>query len=198
MVRKILATTWAVVIAVSLANVAAHAQTKQPKTVRDFFNLLPQKYFDLAGCGGNPTKENCDTARVEYLKAFLDTEDTTNGYMSGGGEAGQGGFEMALFKRPNGTYVIGLTTWDEMNGYSYFLKYAGGKWLDIGAQVVPGYGKDKIYVLPRYGRTVEVYVKKIVDINASDRGRKLYDLVWRDGKFTIEKRAEVKKEKGKK
>ena len=193
MVRKILATTWAVVIAVSLANMAANAQTKQPKTVRDFFNLLPQKYFDLAGCVGNPTKENCDRARAEYLKAFLDIEDTANGYMSGHGEAGQGGFDMALFKRPDGTYIIGLTTWDEMNVDSYFLRYAGGKWLDIGAQVVPGYGKDKIYGMPRYGRTVEVYVKKIEDDIASEPGRKLYDLVWRGGKFIIEKRAEAKK-----
>ncbi len=173
---------------------AANAQTRQPKTVRDFFNLLPQEYFDLAGCGGNPTKENCNRARVEYLKAFLDIEDTANGYMSGKGEAGQGGFDMALFKRPDGTYIIGLTTWNEMSEDSYFLKYASGKWLDIGAHVVPGYGKDKTYLQPRYGRAVEVYVKKIED-GASERGRKLYDLVWRGGSFTIKKRASTDSQK---
>jgi hypothetical protein len=53
----------------------AESQTKQPKTVRDFFNILPQKYFLLEGC--EPAKDkNCERARREYVKTFLETEDT--------------------------------------------------------------------------------------------------------------------------
>ena len=59
------------------------SQTNQPKTVRDFFNLLPQKYFLLEGC--EPAKDkNCQKARAAYLKTFLEVEDTANGYLKGG------------------------------------------------------------------------------------------------------------------
>jgi hypothetical protein len=85
----------------------ATVQTKQPKTVRDFFNLLPQKYFTIEGCVDNPTRENCDKARAKYLNSFLEIEDIANGYMKGGCDGAQSCFSMALFKRPNGE----LTLW---------------------------------------------------------------------------------------
>src|SRR5689334_12689188 len=116
----------------------ATAQSGQPKTVRDFFNLLPQKYFALEGCSDNPTKRNCDRARAEYLKSYLEIEDTANGYMKGGCDGAQSCFQMALFKRPDGTYLVGLTTFFEAGEESYFLEYAGGVWRDVGSRVVPG------------------------------------------------------------
>ena len=171
-----------------LTAATSHAQARQPKTVREFFELLPQKYFPLEGCGDNPTKANCDRARAEYLKQFLEVEDTANGYMKGGCDGAQSCFQMALFKRPDGTYVVGLTTLFEAGEDSYFLEYVGGAWRDIGPKVVPGYGADKAYELPRYGTTVEVYENKLVaGEDYRERGRKLYDLAWRGGKFTIAK-----------
>lgn len=164
------------------------ARTRQPKTVREFFVLLPQKYFTLEGCAANPTKKNCDRARAEYLKNFLEVEDAANGYMKGGCDGAQSCFHMALFKRPDGKYVVGLTTKFELGENSYFLEYLGGRWRDVGPQVVPGYGKDKVYELPRYGTTIEVYEnKKVAGEDYRERGRKLYNLAWRDGKFTIAK-----------
>lgn len=160
----------------------------QPRTVREFFALLPQKYFTLEGCVDNPTKRNCDRARAEYLKTFLEVEDTANGYMRGGCDGAQSCFHMALFKRPDGTYVVGLTTSSETIETSYFLEYAGGRWRDVGARVVPGYGADKVYELPRYGTTVGVYEnRKVAGEDYRERGRKLYNLTWRNGAFTIEK-----------
>jgi hypothetical protein len=164
------------------------APTRQPKTVREFFVLLPQKYFALEGCVANPTKKNCDRARAEYLKNYLEVEDTANGYMKGGCDGGQSCFHMALFKRPDSTYVIGLTTAFELGENSYFLEYTRGRWRDVGPRVVPGYGSDKIYELPRYGTTIEVYEnKKVAGEDYRQRGRKLYKLAWRDGTFSIEK-----------
>jgi hypothetical protein len=164
------------------------ARTRQPKTVREFFVLLPQKYFLLEGCADNPTKKNCDRARAEYLKNYLEVEDAANGYMKGGCDGAQSCFHMALFKRPDGTYVVGLITAFELGETSYFLEYKGGRWHDIGPQVVPGYGKDKVYELPRYGTTVEVYEnKKVAGEDYRQRGRKLYTLAWGDGTFKIEK-----------
>ena len=171
-----------------LTAAASHAQARQPKTVREFFELLPQKYFPLEGCAEDPTKRNCDRARAEYLKRFLEVEDAANGYMKGGCDGAQSCFRMALFKRPDGTYVVGLNEMFEAGENSYFLEYAGGAWRDVGAKVVPGYGADKAYDLPRYGTTVEVYENKLVaGEEYRERGRKLYDLAWKGGRFTIAK-----------
>ena len=170
------------------AGALGNERAGQPKTVREFFELLPLKYFTLEGCVANPTKKNCDRARAEYLKNYLDVEDTARGYMKGGCDGAQSCFHMALFKRPDGTYVVGLTTTFELSESSYFLEYVGGKWRDVGRQVVPGYGKDKVYELPRYGTTVEVYeYKRVAGEDYSERGRKLYNLAWRNGTFSIEK-----------
>ena len=176
--------------AAALALAALFAQAERPGTVREFFSLLPQKYFALEGCSDNPTKSNCDRARAEYLSSHLEVEDTANGYMKGGCDGGQSCFEMALFKRPDGAYVVGLTTEFEGGEQSHFLVYAGGRWTDVGARVVPDYGKDKVYELPRYGTTVRVYENRPVKGEGGswrERGRKLYDLVWSGGRFTRSK-----------
>jgi hypothetical protein len=53
---------------------------------------------------------------------------------------------------------------------------------------VPDYGADKVYELPRYGTTVKVYENKLVAGEGyRERGRKLYDLAWKGGTFTIAK-----------
>jgi hypothetical protein len=188
MTRRVCPSILATAVVLALANAAALAQSGQPKTVREFFNLLPQKYFTLEGCADNPTKRNCDKARADYLKTFLEVEDTANGYMKGGCDGAQSCFQLALFKRPNSTYVVGLTTSLEMSENSYFLEYTGGVWRDISARVVPGYGEDKIYELPRYGTTVEVYEnKKVAGEDYRERGRKLYELVWKEGRFNHRK-----------
>ena len=164
------------------------ARTVQPKTVCDFFELLPQWYFTLDECDSYPTKKNCDRARAKYLKKFLEVEDTANGYMKGGCDFAQECFHMALFKRPDGTYLIGLTTYFELCEDSYFLEYVDGRWHDVGTQVVPEYGRDKAYELPRYGTTVEVYeIEQVEGDIYRERGRKLYDMTWKNGTFAIKK-----------
>jgi hypothetical protein len=157
-----------------------------PKTVRDFFALLPDQYFTLEGCD-RATDKNCDKARAEYLKSFLETEDTANGYLKANCDGAQSCLTMALFKRPDGTYLIGLNKSFEMGDDYYFLDYKNGKWTDVSAGVVPEYSNRRMYELPRYGTTVKVFTKKIIeegpDFMASEKGAKLYDLEWKDGKF---------------
>jgi hypothetical protein len=170
------------------ASSSSGPRIEQPKTVREFFELLPQEYFTLEGCVDNPTKNNCDRARAEYLRTYLEVEDTANGYMRGGCDGAQSCFQMALFKRPNGTYVVGLTKMLEDVEISHFLEYANGRWRDVGRQVVPEYGENKVYELPQYGTTVGVYEnKKVAGKNYRKRGRKLYNLAWAKGRFTIER-----------
>jgi hypothetical protein len=162
---------------------ACSASAQTPKTVRDFFTLLPAKYFSFDCCSSLPASKQ----KAEYLKRYLKVEDTANGYMSGEGDAAQEGFEMALFKRPNGSYLIGFYTYGEGGiedtPWIVFLDYKAGKWTDISRHEIPGYSPEKYeYHLPRHGTTVEVY-KKVEEGNPP----KLYDLVWKDGKFVIKR-----------
>ena len=162
-----------------LSAVVVSAQTKQPKTVRDFFMLLPNKYFALEP----------PLTKSEYLKRFLTVEDTANGYLEGSGDGAQGGLIMALFKRPDGNYIIGLNTFFEGGGECYFLEYKDGKWFNISTKAIPKFSKKNIYKLPRYGTTIEVFAKKIIekgdDFEVFEEGEKLYDMEWKDGKFSI-------------
>jgi hypothetical protein len=162
----------------------------QPKTVRDFFNLLPEKYFTLEGCD-RETDRDCKKARAEYLKSFTQVEDIPNGYFKGACDGAQACIEMTIFKRPDGTYLVGVATEFEMGSNFYFLDYAGGKWEDVSASVVPEYSKKNWYELPRHGTTMKVYAKKIIergdDFEASERGKLLYSLAWKGEKFEKQK-----------
>ena len=163
-------------------------QAKQPKTIRDFFMLLPEKYFTLESCFPEKDKD-CRKAKLDYLKTFAEIEDTENGYLKGGCDGAQSCMEMALFKRPDGSYLVGLATSAEMIEENFFLDYKNGKWTDVSAKIVPGFSKKNMYDLPRYGTTIEVFAKKIIekgdDYEVSEKGEKLYDLEWKNGKFTI-------------
>ena len=162
------------------------SQTKQPRTVRDFFNLLPQKYFLLEGC--EPAKDkNCERARSEYVKTFLETEDTANGFWKSGCDGAQSCLTLALFKRPDTTYVVAVHTIQEAEETNYFLEYNNGKWSDISRQIVPEFSDKNIYELPQKGTTVAVYKKNFPEPDWSERGAKIYELIWKDGKFQRQK-----------
>lgn len=162
----------------------------QPRTVRDYFTLLPDEYFTLEGCY-RETDKDCNKARAEYLKTFTEVEDIANGYFKGGCDGGQSCIEMAIFKRADGTYLVGLATSGEMMNDFYFLDYSGGKWEDVSAGVVPEFSKNNWYKLPRFGTTVKVYAKKVIeqgdDYQISEKGGPLYTLTWKDGKFVKRK-----------
>jgi hypothetical protein len=174
-------------IVLIFAVTAISAQSKAPKTVRDYFLLLPSKYFSLDCCMESTPKKS----KEKYLEQYLDVEDTANGYMKGNGDGAQEAFEMALFKKTDGSYLIGFYTIGEGGveevPYTVFLQYRAGRWTDVSKTVIPGYAPTKrIYQIPRQGTTVEVFEK---DEAASDfnKGKKLHDLVWKNGKFAVKK-----------
>jgi hypothetical protein len=167
------------IVAILVLSTAGLSQAKPPKTVRDYFMLLPEKYFGFDCCMNLPLAKQ----KVEYLKRYLDVEDTANGYMSGNSDAAQEGFKMALFKRPNGSYLIGFYTHGEggieETPWCVFLEYNNGKWTDVSRREIPNYSPQRYeYDLPRIGTTVTVSKK----VEEGDQP-KLYDLDWKDGKF---------------
>lgn len=111
-----------VLIAVLILLQNASAQSKQPKNVREYFMILPQTYFPIESCNTDIVKD-CRPFKVEYLKRFLKVEDTKNGYLEGDGDGAQEHFKMALFKRPNGSHIVGLYVFGEWGEKYYFLEY---------------------------------------------------------------------------
>jgi hypothetical protein len=162
-------------------------QTGEPKNVRDFFMLLPEKYFVLEGCD-REVETDCQKARVEYLKTFGEVVDIPNGYIKGGCDGGQSCIEMAIFKRPDDKYLVGVAVIKTMGYDYYFLDPKDGNWSDVSSSVVPQFSKANMYELPRHGTTVAVFAKKVIergdDWEAVEKGQKLYDLEWKDGRFT--------------
>ena len=131
--------------------------------------------------------KNCRKARAEYLKSFLEVEDTANGYLKASCDGAQSCLTMALFKRPNATYIVAVHTLNESEETNYFLEFKSGKWSDISAQVIPNFSKKNIYELPQKGTTITVFKKNYPEPTYSERGEKIYDLIWKAGKFSIKK-----------
>lgn len=161
----------------------------EPSNVMEFFAALPNKYFTLEGCD-RATDKDCNQARAEYLKTFTEVSDIKNGYFKGGCDGGQRCIEMAIFKRPDSRYLVGVATFGEMINEFHFLDYVAGQWPDASVEV-PEFSSRNWYELPRVGTTMTVFEKKIIekgsDYEATEKGRKLYDLVWKDGRFARQK-----------
>lgn len=165
-------------------------QIGQPKTIRDFFMLLPEKYFLMEGCVREKDKD-CKKAKTDYLKTYAEVEDTANGYLKAGCDGAQSCLEMAIFKRPDSSYIVALAVTAEVTEDNYFLDYKNGTWTDISAEIVPDFSKKNQYEIPQNGTTVKVYAKKVIekgdDYEVTEKGAKLYDLIWKDGKFQRQK-----------
>ncbi|MCB1023908.1 MAG: hypothetical protein KDB79_05950 [Acidobacteria bacterium] len=162
----------------------------QPKDVRGFFMKLPNEYFVIESCKDFKKTSLCETDKINYLKTYTTVEDAKNGYLETGGDGAQSAMKMAIFRRPDGTYIVGLNVFGEAMDSYKFLEFSGGKWQDISLEIVPQYSTTNIYELPRNGTTIPVFAKKIVeqgkDFEVSEKGEKLYDLKWSNGEFSIQ------------
>lgn len=160
----------------------------EPKTVRDFFMAFTQEVFYLEGCEESKDPD-CRTAKKKYLETYLEVEDTKNGYLSAGADGAQAALTMTLFRRPSGKYIVAVNQFGEIGDDYNFFEYANGRWKDISKDVIPEYSTGNIYELPRYGTTIPVFKKIVIDsdgvIDMTEKGEKLYDLIWKDGRFTI-------------
>lgn len=161
---------------------------KEPKSVREFFLAFTQDVFYVEGCD-EPSDPGCAKARARHLERYLEVEDTKNGYLSAGGDGAQAALRMTIFRKPEGSYIVAVNQFGEIGDDYNFYVYENGRWRDVSNDVIPDYSTQKIYELPRYGTRVEVFAKKIIDtdgvVEMSERGEKLYDLAWNNGKFSI-------------
>src|SRR4030095_2686458 len=156
-----------------LAAQAIHGQTSQPRTVRDYYLLLPDKYFEAS-----------PEQRVNWM---LDPKrgavvDVKNAYLLAPGDGAQMSLVVCLFKNDDGAYTIGVdASYSEDATYSRlnFYHYVNGNFVDVTKSVVPiALPEEHWYDMPRHGTTIRV---------ATQKHRHLYDLVWNRRRFIIKR-----------
>ncbi len=146
----------------------AWAQADAPKTVQDYYLLMPKQY-------DKSSRED----REEILGYSEATIDNENGYINYITHLSGEVFEAALFKLPGGGFVL---AYNEDCDLKYkvptkliFLKYANGNWTDVTTQLLPVPVNSRYkYKLPEKGTTIHV---------TTAGGVKMYQLWWKNGKF---------------
>ena len=151
---------------------AAAPQPPEPKTVTDFFLLVPEKYvgYDLSFREG--------LVRGERRGTVI---DLPNGYIYWNASDNPEEFEFALFKKRNGKYIVAFSIpYDSQfpdASTLVLLSYDRGTWRNVTKALLPvKYDKTLTYGLPRHGRTIQV---------AGEWGRKRYKLIWANDRFTV-------------
>lgn len=181
------------------ATLTIAAQSKQPRTVEDFYLLLPAKYIQ-------------PLTQAKNRKGLIAVKDVADGYLrleSGAtGLDWEGWAEIALFKKTNGEYVVGVVDGSCATiCYSgvEFLEYANGKWTSVTKKIMPEISDAMTlarykklnpddtefdaqnppytsYKLPRKGTTV------ILNANlGGDTDIALFEFVWNGKTFAMKK-----------
>jgi hypothetical protein len=169
-----------VTIAIAPGARTAAAQSAEPKTVADFFLLVPERYmpyYDLR------FRERL--LRGERRGAVI---DIPNGYISWNASDNPEGFEFAIFRKSNGRYIVAYNSVGEDfnrepgdGAKLRLLSYEGGRWRDVTRVLLPVALDGRLgYKLPQRGRSIEVM---------GEGGRKLYTLTWARDRFRIKRAA---------
>jgi hypothetical protein len=168
-VRKLLVTLLAVFLVPSIGA----AQSAPPRTVLDYYLLLPEKYFEA-------NKEQ----RVKWM---LDGRrgavvDVKNGYIYAPGDGAQTSIYVCLFKRPHSLPLVAVKSYEsDTQDYTDldFYEYKNGALAEVKKGVLPVKINENFkYELPRYGTTIKV---------SDQRGGKLYGLHWSGQRFVLKK-----------
>ena len=175
------------------------AQSSQPRTVSDYFMLLPVKYL-------------ARLEKVKNRKSIIAVRDDKNGYLElkeqvFDGETGEA--EIALFRNSNGEAVIAVAAtscgMDDCIGGLTLLQYRNGKWTNETERLMPKitgeillaafdrikterdekYTKDALpqtyFELPRKGTTVKVTLGG----STASSMEALFFLKWNGAAFEI-------------
>jgi len=141
---------------------------QHPKTVLDFYKLLPNedyKHFE----GDRRALLSSDDRRVVDVK---------NAYIYLHGDGGQTDVCLTLFKKPNGRYLVAVANYggDDYGNALEFYILEDGRLKDVPKSAVmpTGYNKEFRYILPRIGKTIKV-------VDSSEQI--IFELLWTDGRF---------------
>jgi hypothetical protein len=157
---------------------AASAQSLGPKTVADFFLLVPERYME-----SYDPRSRQELLRGERGDSVVDIR---HGYISWDASDNPEEFRFAIFRRSNGRYIVAFSVgynsqYQNPGSTLLLLSYEDGKWRDVTRATLPvPFDKKLAHKLPRQGRGIEV---------TSEAGRKLYTLTWANDRFRIKRAA---------
>ena len=150
---------------------ATAASTPAPKTVLDYYRLLPVKYLKALGSS-------------QDRMSLISLKDVKNGYLELSG-SWEGDAHVVLWKSSAGQDLLGVSQTDcgpVCQQTLWFLTFKDGKWTDVTAKTFPPlsqntmlkyYGRVKttadqafttadelpfLYVLPRYQTTIKLII----------------------------------------
>lgn len=189
-------------LAILLFGTITHAQkkiVKDPKTVLDFYLLLPEDALA-------PLPE------IKNRQSLIQVKDLANGYLklealgTAAASGWEGWGEVALFRKTSGGYVVGVV--DGSNATMHFsgiefYEYAKGRWRKVTEEIFPDVSSETIlkrykskvpndteynsqnppftyFELPRKGTTVKMFA------DAEDEGS-LFEFNWNGEKFGLKK-----------
>ncbi|CAA9366461.1 MAG: hypothetical protein AVDCRST_MAG68-4897 [uncultured Gemmatimonadetes bacterium] len=156
----------------------ASAQTNEPRTVADFLRAVPERYTV-----GYDRRMREELLRGERRGVVV---DIANGYISYDESDNPSGFELALFRRSDGSYLVAYSTGafhdlrmgQELGNWPtlVLLSYEGrGRWRDVTRATLPvAFNRRLAYKLPRRGRRIEAW---------DERGCLRHTLTWTNDRF---------------
>lgn len=118
----------------------AAQSTPAPKTVLDYYQLLPKEELALL-----------ETAKSR--EALLKTKDVANGFLGLESDSGQGFAQVAVFRKKDRSVVVGVSQMEcgpICVGSVKFLQYQDGKWQDVTDALMPKATDEQI--LAAYNR----------------------------------------------
>lgn len=174
------------------------------RTIKDFYLLIPEKYFYLAD-KQDGSKSFTTESRLNAISIY----DAKNGYLRLT-KHWEGEAEVALFNGLNNTVYLGIIIDSCSPGCTQnitFLQYIADskeKFLDVTSKALPtvskklllssykskkspedeDYSEDDLpilYRLPRYGTTLQIYV----DQQFTNKEILLAELLWQNGQFIL-------------
>ena len=146
------------------------AQSSTPRTVLDYYLLLPDKYFEA-------NKEQ----RVKWM---LDPKrgavvDIKNGYIYAPGDGAQISIYVSLFTRAAGSPLIAVKSDTEGLTDLDFYEYKQGALVEISKGLLPVKVNEEFkYEMPRYGKSIVV---------RNQQSQRVYSLVWSGRRFVLHK-----------
>jgi hypothetical protein len=148
------------------------ARSKAPRTVVDFYLLLPGSYFEID------------------RRSLLDPKygaivDIKNGYLRTWHDGAQVQLNVCLFRRPDRSYLVAVSgNYGDLSAswapFLCFYVYQSGHLVDVTKATQPaGFDENLEYDLPRYGTTITGF---------NEAGKRIHHLVWRNGRFQAKRR----------
>jgi len=147
-------------------------EVAEPKSVLDYYLLLPDKYFEAN------QEERVKFMLNERRGAVVDVE---HGYLHALGDGAQTDIYVRLFERSGQLPVIAVKYYaSDSQDFTYldFFEYKDGGLVQESLSPVK-IDENLTYELPRYGNTIQAF-------NA--HGSPVYDLVWSQTKFELKRR----------